>query len=503
MTLTAEQIIISLSTLLFFACLGWWLSHRNNNQNIALIHAQKEQEIVLQEKLKQAIEQLETLNHTLITLRQQSDTAHTGLASATQRITDQQQTISKLEQQIQAEHSQLAQLRNDHSSLKTTLAQLQTLHEKTEESYQEKLALLDAAKTTLSNEFQIVANKIFDAKSMQMRASSKETLDAVLKPMQQDIVNFRHRIEQVHEADTIARSSLERHLDTLKQLNQQMSQDAIKLTHALKGDSKTQGNWGEMILEKLLESSGLREGKEFAREQSFTNDEGKRQRPDVIIYMPGDKHVIIDAKVSLTDYERAINSDVESQRSHALQAHVKSMQQHILTLANKRYDHLEGIHSPDYVLMFVPIEGAYMMAIEANPAIFEMAFEKRIAVVTPSTLYATLKLIEQLWRYERQTENVAKLIKQAGALHDKFVGFLTSFEDINKHLDGATNAYATAMNQLKTGKGNLINRAQALADLSGKAKKEIPSHLREDLHEDSHEHGREQANHTQPLEEYS
>jgi len=236
-----------------------------------------------------------------------------------------------------------------------------------------------------------------------------------------------------------------------------------------------------MILEKLLESSGLREGYEFEREQSFINDEGKRQRPDVIIRMPGDKQVIIDAKVSLTDYERAVSAhDAEAQKQH-IRAHCKSIQTHIQTLANKRYDHLEGINSPDYVLMFMPIEAAYLMAIEADSSIFEAAFDKRIAVVTPSTLYATLKLIEQLWRYERQSENVAKLTKQAGNLHDKFVGFIESFEDIETHIGRAQKSYDKALGQLKDGRGNLVNQVKTLADLSGKAKKEMPKHLLSEL----------------------
>jgi len=291
---------------------------------------------------------------------------------------------------------------------------------------------------------------------------------------------FRSRIEQVHKEDTEARGSLERHLAHLKELNQQMSQDTLNLTQALKGDSKAQGNWGEMILEKLLESSGLREGHEFEREKSFANDEGKRQRPDVIINMPGDKQVIIDAKVSLTDYERAISSHDEDKKLRFVRAHVKSLQQHIQTLSTKRYDHLEGVHSPDYVLMFMPIEGAYLMAIEADSSIFEAAFDKRIAVVTPSTLYATLKLIEQLWRYERQSENVVKLTKQAGNLHDKFVGFIESFEEIETHIGRAQKTYTKALGQLKDGRGNLINQVKTLAELSGKAKKEIPNHLLDD-----------------------
>ena len=387
-----------------------------------------------------------------------------------------QELKQKTEQAEQDRHT-IQQLREQNIQQQTALAKLKTEYEQAQKHNAEKLALLEEAKTKLAHEFKALADQIFEEKQQKMTQSSKETLDSIIKPMQKDISEFKARMEQVHKEDIEARSALSQHLQHLQELNQQMSQDALNLVQALKGDSKAQGNWGEMILEKLLESSGLREGYEFKREQSLINDEGKRQRPDVIIYMPNNKQVIIDAKVSLTSYERAVSCQDDATKSQFVRAHVKSIQQHINALAGKRYDHLEGVHSPDYVLMFMPIEAAYLMAIEADSSIFEEAFERRIAVVTPSTLYATLKLIEQLWRYERQTENVAKLTKQAGSLHDKFVGFLQSFEDIQKHISKAQDSYDKALGQLKNGRGNLMNQAKTLADLSGKAKKEIPKHL--------------------------
>ena len=390
--------------------------------------------------------------------------------------TMRQELKQKTEQAEQDRHT-IQQLREQNIQQQTALAKLKTEYEQAQKHNAEKLALLEEAKTKLAHEFKALADQIFEEKQQKMTQSSKETLDSIIKPMQKDISEFKARMEQVHKEDIEARSALSQHLQHLQELNQQMSQDALNLAQALKGDSKAQGNWGEMILEKLLESSGLREGYEFKREQSLINDEGKRQRPDVIIYMPNNKQVIIDAKVSLTSYERAVSCQDDATKSQFVRAHVKSIQQHINALAGKRYDHLEGVHSPDYVLMFMPIEAAYLMAIEADSSIFEEAFERRIAVVTPSTLYATLKLIEQLWRYERQTENVAKLTKQAGSLHDKFVGFLQSFEDIQKHISKAQDSYDKALGQLKNGRGNLMNQAKSLADLSGKAKKEIPKHL--------------------------
>ncbi len=400
--------------------------------------------------------------------------------SLTQQLQYKSEQLQKLESEYTTQTSQLQSLVEQNQQLSNRLAKLQTEHEQTQKHNAEKLALLEDAKAKLALEFKALANQIFEEKQQRMTRSSKETLDSIIKPMQKDISEFKQRMEQVHKEDIEARSALSQHLSQLKELNLQMSQDALNLTKALKSDSKVQGNWGEMILENILENSGLREGVEFDREKSFTDDEGKRLRPDVIINMPGKKHVIIDAKVSLTDYERAMSATEKADKEAAIKAHVKSLQKHIQELSAKDYQHIHNINSPDYVLMFVPIEGAYLMAIEADSSIFESAFTKNIAVVTPSTLYATLKLIEQLWRYEKQSSNVAKLTKQAGSLHDKFVTFIKSFEDIETHLGRAQKSYDTALGQLKDGRGNLVNQVKTLADLSGKAKKEIPEHLLDD-----------------------
>jgi len=476
-----QMLVLMILALLFVVLLPWTIFIYRKNKRLELDNQalqEKQTELTL---LQQQFHQLhlhnnqtlESLDVTKNRLEQQSLLR----VALEQKLGNSQENLVKAESVVEKNHTIIQALQHKNYELSNQLTKLQTEYETAQESNHEKLALLEDAKTKLSQEFKLLANQIFEEKHTKMTMLSKESLDNIVKPMQKDMSEFKIRMEQVHKEDIEARSSLSQHLQHLQTLNQQMSQDALNLTHALKGDSKAQGNWGEMILEKLLESSGLREGREFEREKSFKNDEGKHQRPDVIIRMPGDKQVIIDAKVSLTDYERFMSSTEDSKRQGYLRAHVKSIQTHIQTLANKRYDHLEGIHSPDYVLMFMPIEAAYLIAIEADSSIFEAAFDKRIAVVTPSTLYATLKLVEQLWRYERQTENVAKLTKQAGNLHDKFVGFIENFEDINKHMRLARKSYDKALGQLKDGRGNLVNQVKTLADLSGKAKKEIPKHL--------------------------
>lgn len=388
--------------------------------------------------------------------------------------------IQSLQSQAIEREQKLETVREKLSQSSAKSAELAMALELEKNASHEKLALLESAKNTLSNEFKVLANQIFDSKQAQFTQQSQSTMDAMLKPMQGSLEAFKSRIECVHKEDLEGRASLTEQLRQLHSLNNQMSEDAHNLTRALKGDSKTQGNWGELILERLLERSGLTEGVEFDREKSFTDLSGKRLRPDVIINLPDNKHIVIDSKVSLLQYEAALNCDSESKKTSALKLHLQSLKGHIDALANKRYEHLEQLNAPDFVLMFIPVEGAYLMAIETDSSIFETAFEKRVAVVTPTTLFTTLKTIEQLWRYERQSENTVKLIKRAAEVHDKFVGFVESFERVGKQLQTAQLSYDQAKKQMISGNGNLVRQAEMLKELAGKTKKEIPAHLLND-----------------------
>lgn len=359
---------------------------------------------------------------------------------------------------------------------------------------QEKLILLETTKVQLANEFEVLSNRIFENKQAQFTQHTQATMDAILKPIQGSLESFKQRVELVHKEDLKERASLSEQLRQLQTLNHQMSEETQNLTQALKGDSKIQGNWGELILERLLERSGLTEGVEFDREKSFTDESGKRLRPDVILNLPDNKHVVIDSKVSLLHYEQSLNSEHETQRATALKAHLQSLKKHIEILATKRYESLEQLNAPDFVLMFIPVEGAYLMAIEADSSIFEDAFEKQVAVVTPTTLFTSLKTIEQLWRYERQSENTFKLITRAAEVHDKFVGFIESFEKIGKQLQMAHNTYDDAKKKMLSGKGNLVRQAEMLKALAGKTKKDIPKHLLEDA-----DTGHEEKSYLSPL----
>jgi len=402
-----------------------------------------------------------------------------SLAALTERAQQADKQLENINTYLREKELLVDALNAELSDLKSKNSALDTRLTEERKAAVEKLALLEEAKEKLGNEFKVLANQIFEEKGKAFSQQSRSSLDELLKPMREQLGDFRKRVDEIHTDDSKERASLKEHLKQLKDLNQQMSADALNLTQALKGESKAQGNWGEMILERILETSGLREGEEFAREQSFTGEDGKRLRPDVVIYMPGDKQVIIDSKVSLTDYERAVSASSDVEKKVALTAHLRSLKTHIQSLSDKRYDHLPNVHSPDYVLMFMPIEGAYLMAIEADSSIFELAFERRVAVVTPSTLYATLKLIEQLWRYERQSENVVKLIDRSSKLHDKMVDFVKAFEEVGSRLNQAQNAYATALDRVKSGRGNVINQIATLGVLAGKTKKELPNHLLE------------------------
>lgn len=410
--------------------------------------------------------------------------------------------------QLEALHTELAELRRTHHDLElkeaqthARLTQLDTLEKRLEDlqrneshhlseisrlkselalnekHFQEKLALLEDAKQVLSREFKLLSSEIIDEKQKQLSEHSKVTMNALIEPMQNSFKEFKETFQKVHESDITGRASLMEQLTQLQSLNRQMSEETQNLTSALKGDQKLQGNWGELILEKMLEKSGLRKGIEFEREAVVETAEGRRSRPDVIIHLPDDKQIIVDSKVSLVHYEQAMNVEEPREKSDATKAHLKSLQAHIKSLAEKRYDHLPGLNAPDFVLMFIPVEGAYLMAVEQSPELFENAFDRRVAVVTPTTLFTTLKTVEHLWRYERQSEHTLQLIQRAAEVHDKFVGFVENFEKVGKQLQTAQQTYDGAWKQLINGRGNLVRQAEMLKDLAGKTRKELPQHL--------------------------
>jgi DNA recombination protein RmuC len=318
-----------------------------------------------------------------------------------------------------------------------------------------------------------LATKILDEKSEKFTLQNKENLKQILNPLHEKIQGFEKKVEDSQKESISMHSALREQLLGLKDLNQQMSKETTNLTRALKGDSKMQGNWGELVLERVLEKSGLEKDREYFVQQSFQREDGTRVMPDVVLHLPDSKKMIIDSKVSLVDYERFVNAD-DDERAHYLKAHVNSIRKHVDQLSAKNYQDLYDIESPDFVLMFIPIEPAFAVAINDDNSLYNKAFEKNIVIVTPSTLLATLRTIDSMWNNEKQQQNAMEIARQAGALYDKFEGFVQDLTGIGRKLDAAKSDYSSAMNKLVEGKGNLVSSVERLKKMGAKAKKELP-----------------------------
>lgn len=375
--------------------------------------------------------------------------------------------VKESEQRLEKQRERAEQLAAQVASLKTAL-------EKQQQGSEEKIALLRDAKQQLTNEFELLANRIFDEKNDRFNKSNQLTLDSTLNPLKEQLHAFRKKVEDVYDKDSKERISLAAQLTQLKELNQQMSADAIGLTNALKGDNKTQGNWGEVILERVLEESGLRKGHEYETQVTLKGDDGRVRKPDVIVRLPENKDIVIDSKVSLRHYERYCNSDDNDESREALSSHIASVRGHIKELSIKDYETLEGIRTLDFVFVFIPIEPAFMAAFEHDPTVFRDAYEKNIIVVGPTTLLATLRTVQSIWRYERQNKNAEEIARQAGAMHDKFVGFIDDLNKIAVHIRRAGEAQENALNKLSQGSGNLVSRTLKLEKLGAKVKKLMP-----------------------------
>jgi len=346
---------------------------------------------------------------------------------------------------------------------------LKELYDSKEENFQEKIELLENSKQELKLEFENLANKIFE----ENQKKSNVNLNQLLSGFKGQLEGFNKRVNDIYNDETKQRSSLLTEIKNLKELNNQIAQDAINLTKALKGDNKTQGDWGEMILSSILEQTGLREGKEYDVQGSFTDESGKRLRPDVIVHLPSNKDIIIDSKVSLKAYMNYMASEDTTSKQLAAKELVKSLKAHIKGLSEKRYENIEGVQTLDFVLLFVPIEGAFLLATSEDENLFKTAFESNIMLVSASTLYVTLRTIENVWRNEHQNENAQLIAKKAADLYDKFSGFVKDMDLIGTHISRTQKSYDEAMNKLAHGKGNLLRRSEEFIDLGVKPKKRL------------------------------
>ena len=351
-----------------------------------------------------------------------------------------------------------------------------TLNDELNKKLESQIAEQEKNAKQMQERFENLANKILDQKSAKFTESNKENIKSLLEPLDKDIRNFRKKVEDIHEKDLSQQASLKEFLGNLQQAQAQLSEDARNLTTALKGDSKKQGDWGEFILERTLEASGLIKGLEFSMQESFD-----RQRPDAIIRLPEDRAIVVDAKVSLTAYERSIGTDDEELKKQALKEHLQSLKKHVDELSDKDYSAIEEINTPDFVLLFIPIEPAFGAALTLDPDLYQYAFERKIVLVTSSTLMATIKTVANLWKLEKQNKHAHDIARRAGLLYDKFVGFLTSIEDVGKALGKASEAHDKAVSQLSTGPGNLVGQVEKLKAMGIRTKKELPGTFAREL----------------------
>ncbi len=349
---------------------------------------------------------------------------------------------------------------------------------KTEQVHQqEKMNLFQEVQQHMKHQFADLANSIFQEKSQRFTEQNQNSLTQLISPLKEQIKNFEHKVHEVYEKESRDRLSLSHEIKHLKELNQKISQDAMNLTNALKGDTKMQGCWGEVILERVLEVSGLQKGREYETQVSLKNEDNKTYQPDVIVHLPDQKDIIIDAKVSLIAYERIQSALTIEDQQKQMQLHLQSLRGHIKILSDKQYQKLNNISTLDFVLMFVPIEPALTLAMQADPELFNEALSRNIVLVTPTTLLATLRTIQNLWRYEDQNRNALKIAERAGHLYDKFVNFVEDMQDIGKRITHTQTSFDAAFNKLSKGRGNLVGQAEELRIMGAKASKKLADPL--------------------------
>jgi len=389
----------------------------------------------------------------------------------------EQEKSKALVTQILDLKKELEQLRHLNTELNSSLSATEADYRNLQEKLAEQKKELENLQEKFTVQFENLANRIFDEKSKKFTEQNKTNLFDVLKPLGEKITEFEKRIDQTHKDSIEKNASLFNELKNLKDLNLQMGEDARNLTRALRSDTKTQGSWGELILETILEKSGLEKGREYLVQETFYTEEGRRQRPDVIVNLPDQRHIIIDSKVSLTAYNNYVNAEKDDERDAQVKLHMQSIKQHMRILADKNYQKNYGDNGLDFVIMFIPIETAYLLAIQTEPKLYEDAFDKRIVFVSPTLLLPSLQLIKSVWRQEHQNRNVIEIAKRAGDLYDKFVGFTEDLLTLGRHLNSSKKFYEESMKKLSVGSGNLVSKVENLKKLGAKAEKTIDPQL--------------------------
>lgn len=420
------------------------------------------------------------LGKTLFAAQSKSDKA-----SLEEKTNSLLQQIEQLKNQMNQIVQEREKIRTEKETLAIQLSKKETDFDHLWERHKEQKGEVEKLQEKFTKEFENLANKILEEKTVKFTEQNKENLKNILTPLQDKIQLFEKKVEDTHKESIDYHAALRQQILGLREMNEQMSKETLNLTKALKGDSKMQGNWGELVLERVLEKSGLEKGREYEVQQSFVTEEGNRLFPDVVINLPDGKKMIVDSKVTLTAYERYINAEDETEKVQFLKEHLIAIKRHVDQLSEKNYHDLYQMESPDFVLLFIPIESAFALALNEDTSLYNKAFEKNIVIVTPSTLLATLRTIDSMWTNQKQQENAVEIARQAGALYDKFEGFVSDLVKIGKKMDEAKAEYGNAMNKLFDGKGNLINSVEKLKKMGAKAKKALPENILQRANKDS------------------
>ncbi|EGQ9805940.1 recombinase RmuC [Vibrio parahaemolyticus] len=459
---------------------GWWVKQRFITQTQLLEHQLVSEKQLHQQQLEQVKQSLADAQQELDELDNERDKAafevrqsHGKLMAAMEKL----RYFEAVKQERQQYFDELGQMREQKSRLETQLREQQARHEQMNQANAEKLEILEQAEVRLKQQFEHLANQLFEEKTAKVDLQNRQSLEGLLSPLKEQLEGFKKQVNDSFSQEAKERHTLVHELKNLQRLNEQMTREAVNLTQALKGDNKQQGNWGEVVLARVLAESGLREGHEYETQVNLQSEAGKRYQPDVIVHLPQNKQVVVDSKMALVAYERYFNAETDAERDRALNAHLTALRAHIKGLSMKDYHKLKGIQSLDYVLMFIPVEPAFQVAIQADPSLIKDAMEQNIILVSPTTLLVALRTIDNLWRNERQNENAKLIAQRATKLYDKLRLFIDDMEGLGGALDRANQTYQGAMNKLATGRGNVIRQAESFRQLGVEIKRPISSDL--------------------------
>ncbi|HBC3837969.1 DNA recombination protein RmuC [Vibrio parahaemolyticus] len=459
---------------------GWWVKQRFITQTQLLEQQLVSEKLLHQQQLEQVKQSLADAQQELDELDNERDKAafevrqsHGKLMAAMEKL----RYFEAVKQERQQYFDELGQMREQKSRLETQLREQQARHEQMNQANAEKLQILEQAEVRLKQQFEHLANQLFEEKTAKVDLQNRQSLEGLLSPLKEQLEGFKKQVNDSFSQEAKERHTLVHELKNLQRLNEQMTREAVNLTQALKGDNKQQGNWGEVVLARVLAESGLREGHEYETQVNLQSEAGKRYQPDVIVHLPQNKQVVVDSKMALVAYERYFNAETDAERDRALNAHLTALRAHIKGLSMKDYHKLKGIQSLDYVLMFIPVEPAFQVAIQADPSLIKDAMEQNIILVSPTTLLVALRTIDNLWRNERQNENAKLIAQRATKLYDKLRLFIDDMEGLGGALDRANQTYQGAMNKLATGRGNVIRQAESFRQLGVEIKRPISSDL--------------------------